>query len=167
MRRYLPIRSSCGAPSEFQPSRLVWRHELPTACHFSCSILQDGVRRRVRVLTRVRIRALLFWLPLVFWVAVEMYWLEEALSVSCALQPGGNRMEVFMLILLWGLPSSVLVALLADRLLSACTTSGCVAVWLLYCSIGLTQWYFILRSLGWAATRLYRRLSALQKRVSE
>ena len=53
----------------------------------------------------------LFWLPLLFWLVVEIYLLQGALSVSC-LQPGGNRYEVFMVLAFWGFPSSLLASFL-------------------------------------------------------
>lgn len=103
----------------------------------------------------------LFWLPIVFWLAVEIYWLQGALSVSCALQPGGNRHEVFMLVFLWGFPASVPVAVALDAFLAfsfECSTGGCIVLWLIYCIVGLIQWYFILRGLECLLTRLYRQL---------
>lgn len=107
-------------------------------------------------------RRVLFWLPLLFWLAVEIYLLEVALSVSCD-QPGGNRQEVAFGIFLWGLPGSILPAvflqLIPDRFLpSGCSTGGSIGAWLLYCVVGLVQWYFILEGLEWVVRKLYRRL---------
>jgi hypothetical protein len=45
--------------------------------------------------------------------------------------------------------------------ISECSTGGCVAVWLLFCAGGLIQWYYVLRGLEWAATKLYRRLRSI------
>jgi hypothetical protein len=106
-------------------------------------------------------RRLWFWLPLLLWLAVEIYLLQGAMSVSCDPQPGGNRREVFIVLFLWGLPSSVLVTLVAGIFFDSCSTGGCIGVWLLYCSIGLIQWYFALRGLEWVATKLYQRLRSI------
>src|ERR1700674_1742848 len=97
---------------------------------------------------------LLFWLPLLFWIAVEIYLLQGALSVSCLPQPGGNRHEVFMVLGFWGFPSSILASFLADVVnISECSTGGCVAVWLLFCAAGFIQWYYVLKGLEWIVTR--------------
>jgi hypothetical protein len=102
---------------------------------------------------------LLFWLPLLFWLAVEIYLLQVALSVNCLFQPGGNRHEVFQILALWGFPSSMLAFFLADAFwISECSTGGCVAVWLLCCAAGFIQWYFALKGLAWIATKIYRRV---------
>ena len=89
-------------------------------------------------------RRLLFWLPLLLWIAVEIHLLQVALSVSCV-QAGGNRYEVFMALAFWGFPSSMLASLLADAFsMGQCSTLGCVSVWTLYCAAGFLQWYFVL-----------------------
>jgi hypothetical protein len=106
-------------------------------------------------------RRLWFWLPLLLWLAVEFYLLQGALSLSCV-QPGGNRHEVFLVVFLWGLPSSILAAFLADAFwFNACSTVGCIAVWLVYCIVGFIQWYYVLRGLEWVATKLYQRLRSI------
>ncbi len=120
-------------------------------------------REGVEFLSRSRVYRLLIWLPLLFWLAAEVYLLVAALSVSCEPQPGGDRLEVFLVAGLLGFPGSILVALLPGRYFDACSTSGCAAIWLLYCSVGLVQWYLVLRALEWATAKVYRQFRAVSR----
>jgi hypothetical protein len=137
-----------------------------SAIEILSSPVRRNVRRRVSILTRARAHSLLIWVPLLVWLAAEVYLLFAALSVSCEPQPGGDRMEVFMVLGLSGFPASTVVALIPDRYLDACNTSGCTAAWLLYCAVGLVQWYFVLRALNWATTKLYQRFRAIGTRTA-
>jgi hypothetical protein len=103
------------------------------------------------------------WVPLLLWLAFEIHLLESALSVTCEPQPGGDRMEVFLVMFLTGLPGTLLT-FVPSWFFDPCTTYGCVVLWFFYCSVVLVQWYYILRGLDWAATRLLRAVVTLARR---
>jgi len=62
---------------------------------------------------------------------------------------------------LWGVPSSLLVALVFNGLpIEGCTTAAFLAAALAFCIAGLIQWYFIMRGVELLLTKLYRRRRA-------
>jgi len=107
-----------------------------------------------RVLLRV-----LFWLPIVLWLAVEIYLLTIMLINW---KPGGDFPESAALVLFCGFPSSILVMLLAvllSMMLPVKFSTGSISVillWILLCVAGLIQWYYIMRGVESLLTRLYR-----------
>lgn len=107
-----------------------------------------------RVLLRV-----LFWLPIVLWLAVEIYLLKIMLINW---KPGGDFPESAVLVLFWGFPSSILVMLLAvllSMVLPVKLPTGSISVvllWILLCVAGLIQWYYIMRGLESVLTKLLR-----------
>ena len=111
-------------------------------------------------MTRARIHGLLIWLPLLLWLAVEVYVLVAGLLTSCVPQPGGDRAETGLVLLFLGFPGSIVPALVLAKLrdhIDPCRTTGYAVAWFAYCSVGLVQWYFVLRAIVWARAKLYRR----------
>jgi hypothetical protein len=104
---------------------------------------------------RVLLRAL-FWLPIVLWLAVEIFLLQVVvldcggLSQSC--RGGTDCSEIAGWMGLWGLPSSLFPALLAHAL--PCDTATSIALVLLFCAAGAIQWYCIMRALESLLTKL-------------
>ena len=104
------------------------------------------------------VRRGLFWLPIVLWLAVEMFLLRivlldcGGLSQSC---PGGTDCsEIAAWMLVWGLPGSLLPGLLTQAL--PCATATSVALGILFCAAGVIQWYYIMRGLESVLTKLLR-----------
>ncbi len=111
---------------------------------------------------RVLLR-MLFWLPIVLWLAVEMF-LLRAVFLDCGGWGGGCRGtdcgEVAILMCLWGLPISVPVALVVNAFpIESCSTAAFFIVALSFCVAGVMQWYFILRFyVGGGLSRLFKRI---------
>jgi hypothetical protein len=91
-------------------------------------------------------RLALFSLPVLFWLAGDIYLLWGALSHGCGPPPIEGRGEVDIALALWNFP--ILAGLVLEFLpFNECTTAGFVGVWLVCCIAGLVQWYLILG--GW------------------
>lgn len=105
-------------------------------------------------------RRILFWLPIVLWLVVEIYLLQGVLFDCGGLSqrcPGGRDCsEIGGLMVAWGLPASLLPALFTHAL--PCGTVTSVALVILFCAAGVIQWYYIIRGVELLLTKLYRLL---------
>jgi hypothetical protein len=103
-------------------------------------------------------RRVIFWLLLVFWCGVEVYLLRVALSAK----PGTDLTGAIGLILLWGFPSSIIVAFISAILpFDFGSKTGCIALWIVFCGAGALQWYFVVSWLDSTTERFYRRFRSV------
>jgi hypothetical protein len=109
-------------------------------------------------------RRVLFWLPIALWLAVELY-LFRLVLLNCYGSQPKDCPDTAGAMLLWGLPSSVLLELVLYPFALALGPSspldsiaGQIAQLLLCGVAGLIQWYFIMRGVELLLKRLHRRL---------
>lgn len=115
-------------------------------------------------------RRILFWLPIVLWLAVESYllrivWLDcGGLVGDCH---GTDCSEVSALMGIWGLPSSLLVAYAYDALpIAGCSRAVSIAAALTFSAAGLIQWYYIMRGVESLLTKLYGWLRSMGRNTA-
>jgi hypothetical protein len=103
-------------------------------------------------------RAVVFWLPIVVWLGVEIYLLQGVCSACGGLSQscpgGGDCSEIAGIMGVWGLPASLLPGLLLH--IVPCGTLNSVVLALIFCAAGVIQWYFIMRGVELLLTKLYR-----------
>lgn len=112
-------------------------------------------------------RRVLFWLPIVLWLAVEVYLLQGVLFAcggwgeTCH---GRDCGEISALMGAWGLPISLPVGLILDALfLEGCSTADFIVAALAFCVTGLIQWYFIMRGVESLLAKLYGWLRSMRR----